>query len=112
MERKRKRMHSVEKEIKDLGRDDFRVSILGTIMEMNRGEYEAVLDDGTGRAAVQFSDPEQFQNLKEGEAVRVIGRVIPGDERIIEAEIIQDMSKLDMNLFKQVKYIEEKLKER
>lgn len=112
MEKKRKRAHSVEKEIKDIGGEDFRVRILGTVVEMNREEYEAVVDDGTGRASVLFADPEQFKNLKEGEAVRIIGRVIPGDERVIDAEIVQGMAKLDMSLYKQVKYIEEKLKNR
>jgi len=111
-EKKRKRAHSVEKEIKDISGDDFRVRILGTVVEMNREEDGAVVDDGTGRAVVQFSDPEQFKNLKEGEVIRVIGRIIPGDERVIDAEIVQDMSKLDVNLHKQVKYIEEKLKNR
>lgn len=106
----RKRVHSVEKSIAEIDEGDFRVRVLGTIVEINREEYEAVIDDGTAKAILQFSEPDEFANLKEGMLIRVIGRLIPGDERVIDVEVLQDFSGLDIGLYKQLKYIEEKIK--
>ena len=108
----RKRVHSKERSIAEINEDDFRVRVLGTIVEINREQYEAVIDDGTARAVLQFSEPEQFANLKEGMFIRVIGRLIPGDEKVIDVEILQDFSRVDIGLYKQLKYIEEKIKEK
>jgi hypothetical protein len=39
--------------------------------------------------------------------VQIIGKTIKENE--IEVEIVQDMSKLDLGLFEQVRYIDDKL---
>jgi hypothetical protein len=67
-----------------------------------------LLDDGTGRALLLFADPEQFGRAVEGRLVRVIGRADRNDEVRIEVEIIQDMSGLDLELYRQLRHVEEK----
>jgi hypothetical protein len=109
MERK-KRLPAVEKRIKDLSEEDFRVRINGVSVDIHRDTYTAMVDDGTGRAIVQFIDPEVFGKLKEGKPVRIIGKVVPGEEAMIDAELAQDMSKLDVGLFNRARYVEESLR--
>jgi hypothetical protein len=70
MERKR-RLPSVEKYIKDLTGEDYRVRVNGVVVDIHRDTYTAMVDDGTGRTIVQFIDPEVFGKLKEGGPVRV-----------------------------------------
>jgi len=110
MERKR-RLPSVERYIKDISEEDFRVRILGMVVDVNKDNYSVMLDDGTGRAVVQFVDPELFNSIKGGMPIRVIGKVVPGEDKIIDAEVVQDMSKLDFGLYNQVRYISENLLE-
>lgn len=106
-----RRLPARERCIKDITSEDYRVRVLGTIVDINEGNGSALLDDGTGRAMLLFADPEQFSNVKEGKRIRVIGKARREEEVEIEVEIIQDMSKLDLGLYEQVKYMEDKLKE-
>ncbi|RMF91484.1 MAG: replication protein RepA [Methanobacteriota archaeon] len=109
MERKR-RLPAVERYIKDLGGEDFRVRINGVVVEINRDMYTAMIDDGTGRVVVQFIDPEVFGRLKEGRHVRIIGKVLSGEETLIDGEVVQDLSKLDIGLYNRARYVMEKLR--
>jgi len=69
---------------------DSRVSLIGKIIDI--GENLLVLDDGTGKINISFSDSKPY--LKIGNIVRIFGFVIPSEQIEIQAEIIQDMSKL------------------
>ncbi len=109
MERKR-RLPAVERQIKDISQEDFRVRINGVVVDIHRDTYMAMVDDGTGRAIVQFIDPEIFGMLREGGPVRIIGKVVPGDETMIDVEVAQDMSKLDLGLFNRARYVAESLR--
>ncbi|MFQ5975463.1 MAG: replication protein RepA [Candidatus Hydrothermarchaeales archaeon] len=106
----RRRLPSKERSIKDVATDDIRVRVLGIVVGRDEDNYSIMLDDGTGRAVVQFIDPDQFQKAEAGKKVRIIGRVMVSEEVLIEAEIIQDMSRLDMGLYEQVRYITEKIR--
>jgi len=107
---KMRRLPAIEKNIKDINQEDFRVKVLGIIVGRDEINNRAMLDDGTGRIVALFADPEQFGSAKEGRRVRIIGKVRKGEssELELEAEILQDMSKLDMGLYGQVKSISEK----
>lgn len=109
MERKR-RLPAVEKSIKDLSEEDFRVRVNGVIVDVHKDTYTAMIDDGTGRAVIQFIDPELFGRLKEGKPMRIIGKMVPGENTMIDVEILQDMSKLDLSLYNRVKYVSEKMR--
>ncbi len=109
MERKR-RLPGVERRVKDLSEEDFRVRINGIVVDIHKDTYTAMIDDGTGRAVVQFIDPDVFGILKEGMPVRIIGKVVPGEETMIDAEIAEDKSKLDLGLYNRVRYVAESLR--
>ncbi|NOZ59538.1 MAG: hypothetical protein GXO66_08215 [Euryarchaeota archaeon] len=111
MPQEKRRLPARQVEIAKIRGDEFRVRVLGTIVDRDESSGTALIDDGTGRAVLLFADPELFERAREGARVRVIGRVRLAEAVEIEVEVMQDMSRLDMNLYEQVKYAVEKLKE-
>ncbi len=97
----------MEKSIKDISGEDFRVKVLGLVVGRDEANNSVMVDDGTGRVIALFSDPEVFARTDEGKLVRVIGKVRVGEITEIEVEALQDMSKLDLKLYEQVKYVSE-----
>lgn len=97
-----RRLPAIEKNISDISKEDVRISLLGTILD-KKGQT-IVLDDGTGQVQITFSEPVKEEAKK---LVRVIGKVIPLQEDFeIQGEVIQDMSGLDMELYKKVREME------
>lgn len=87
--------------LKDIGNQDLRVSVVGTIV--STGEV-AVLDDGEQSVTLIFDDPQDLKRLKEGQKVRVFARP-SGDELLVE--FFQDMGKLNIPLYHQILQQEE-----
>lgn len=110
MEERKRRKPAVEKNIEELTQEDYRVRITGVVVDRSLDNYSAIVDDGTGRVEILFSRKEDFEKAEEGKLVRVIGKVIKDENIWIDVEIIQDMSRLDPALFKQVRYVEEAVK--
>ncbi len=80
-----------------------RVSVIGTVVSKNVERYTFVIDDGEAQVLIITNDADQFENVKEGKPVRVLGKTIgEGDETEILSEVIQDFSKFDLNLWKKV----------
>ncbi len=104
-----RRLPSREKSIREISEQDFRIRILGTVVDRDEVNSSVMIDDGTGRIVAVFADPEHLAVAREGRLVRVIGKVRK-DENIIEVETIQDMGKLDLGLYEQVKYVSEKMR--
>ncbi|MBT3940601.1 hypothetical protein HOD83_00545 [Candidatus Woesearchaeota archaeon] len=99
----KKRDPSKQVLVKNLDKDMKRISLVGTIVTKNDSILSFLLDDGTGTVNVIINDADLFGQLTEGQIVRVMGRIW-GEEADIEiqGDIVQDFSKLDMTLFKQV----------
>ena len=84
------------KKIADINGNDVRVRISGTVLDFTNSII--VLDDGTGRAEIVSEIP-----AKEGSFVRVFARVLALEDRYeLRAELIQDLSGTDKNLYKKV----------
>lgn len=97
-----RRLPAYDKKIADIGKDDVRVRLLGTVID--RKENVIVLDDGTGKINVVFAEPVETEANKR---VRVFGRVISTEGGFeIEGEILQDMSEMDLELYKKVSSLE------
>lgn len=107
-----RRLPAKERSISEIGNDDFRVRVLGMVVDRNEKDYSVMLDDGTGRIIIQFPDVDQFSVAEEGRLVRVFGRVAGGEPASLEAELIQDMSSLDLGVYDQWKYISDEVKKR
>ena len=100
-EERRKRAPAIEKKISQITKDDIRVSVIGTIVELDNSIYSIMIDDGEKTIRVILPE-EQFEKCEPGKMVRVIGLVAPdldGDEVELKGEIVQDFSKLDKNLY-------------
>ncbi len=83
----------VKRKISELNPNlDSRVSLIGKIIDLK--DNLIVLDDGTGKIEISFSEDLSKPELKVGQLVRVFGFIIPSEQTEIQAEIIQDMSKL------------------
>jgi uncharacterized protein YdeI (BOF family) len=86
---------SLGRKISDINPNlDTRVRIIGNVVSSQEGL--AIVDDGSGKINVAFSDETPMPlELSIGQIVRVIGFVIPSDPVEIQAEVINDMSKLN-----------------
>jgi hypothetical protein len=88
-----KRLPAVPKKIKDINPEkDIRVRLLGRVLDKNKDFI--VLDDGSGKANIMVDGDVN------SDFVRVFARVLPVESGFeLKAEIIQDMSKLDLELY-------------
>lgn len=100
----RRRAPAVSKKIEDIEpEEDIRVRILGTVLEIK--EDSAIIDDGS-KSVEAFFDQEELETMEENQRVRVLGRVLPTPDSFeIQAEIVQDMSDLNLELYNKVKEV-------
>jgi len=97
-----RRLPSHEKRISEIGKDDSRVRVMGTVID--KKDNLIVLDDGTGKINVVFDEPVSAEVSR---SVRVFGRVMPLQEGFeIQGEILQDMSGVDTELYRKVSDLE------
>ena len=92
----RKRIPAVERMIEEIRDDDIRVRIIGMVVDSTNSIL--VLDDGTASINVSF---DEKMDVKKGEIVRVIGRVIhtaAGKE--IHGEILQKIEEWDQDIYR------------
>ena len=98
---RRKRNPSIEKKISDIKREDIRVAVIGTVVEIDSSINAVTIDDG--HATIKAILPEgQFEKCEPGKLVRIVGLVAPalsGDEIELKGEVVQDFSKLDKSLY-------------
>jgi len=89
--------------INELNDTDYRVRVIGTVVSVSSDEQ--ILDDGTGTINVRTD-----QKLEMGTLIRAIGRIFRKDDSTFElnAEIIQDMKGLDIELFNKVRELQKK----
>jgi hypothetical protein len=95
-----KRQPAVERRISDIRDSDTMVRVLGTAVEVREGDF--TLDDGNGQMIV-IADPETVSMINEGERLRVIGRIFKDPEPVLQGEVVQDMSSLDLDLYRKVR---------
>ena len=85
-----------EKFVKDLKAEDLKVAVSGVIV--NKSENSFLLDDGTGQIRVIS------ENVPNYEYTKVFGNLSNLEEGLVlQAEIVQDLSKIDKNLYKKIK---------
>lgn len=98
-----RRAPAVQVQIKDVKENFGRVSFIGTIINKNPEINSMIVDDENARLLVLTNDQFTFDAVKEGQLVRVFGKVMgTGDEIEILADFIQDFSKVDRELYKKV----------
>jgi len=100
-----RRAPAVPKKISDLKPEMGRVCLAGTIISKNKDIGSFILDDGENKILILTNDPKEFEQLREGTFIRVMGKVWGQEGELeIQADIIQDFSKIDKELYKKVVY--------
>ena len=95
-----KRAPSVPTKIKNLKNAEGRVSILGTVVSKNPDLSSFILDDGEAQVLVLTKRIRDFNDIKEGQLVRVLGKIWgEGDEVEVQADFVQDFSRIDKELY-------------
>ncbi|WP_297551224.1 replication protein RepA [Thermococcus sp.] len=103
----RRRKPAVERKIAEIREDDTRVSLIGKAFKVDKLDYTFWLDDGTGVILVESEENVLPEN---GQIVRVIGRVIRGEESVhIFGEVIQDFSDADLEALEEIRELEKKV---
>ena len=89
--------------IKEINGDMGRVCVLGTVVNKNQEIGSVILDDGEATVLVLLNNPQDVEKLKEGQLVRVLGKVWGSEGEIeLQAELVQDFSKIDRELYNKV----------
>jgi hypothetical protein len=101
-ERRIRRVPAREKKISEIIPEvDLRVRLTGTVISVN--DNSIILDDGSGNAEIIF---DEKPNLKQGELVRVVTRIVPLlDGFQCRAECVQSLKDFDIDLYKKAKEI-------
>lgn len=86
-------LHYKPKHVSEVNLRDYRIALIGRVISV--GKNSLILDDDSGKIEI-FSDFDVQKN----KLVRVFCSMV--DEKL-KADIIQDLEKLDLNLFKKVK---------
>ncbi|WP_297470610.1 replication protein RepA [Thermococcus sp.] len=103
----RRRKPAVERKIAEIREDDTRVSLIGKAFKVDKLDYTFWLDDGTGVILVESEENVLPEN---DQIVRVIGRVIRGEESVhIFGEVIQDFSDADLEALEEIRELEKKV---
>jgi hypothetical protein len=96
-----RRAPAMEKDICDIDETDIRVSVIGTVIKKDPIQYSMVIDDGTGSVVIFADKLFDVQSI-----IRVIGRPQTRGEPIIDAEIVQDFTDFDLELYKKMREME------
>lgn len=89
-----RRAPSKHRKIKDIDEKDIRISLIGAVI--SKKDFEFILDDGTGQINVICEEDVDF---KEGDLVRVVGRLFTD---VVQAEIVKKVEDMDMDLYNRV----------
>lgn len=97
-----RRMTAAPKKIKDISpENDIRVRLLGRVID--KSENGIIIDDGTGKSEITIDSETELENINLNDVLRIFTRVLPLENGYeLRAEIIQDMNKLDLDLYKKV----------
>ena len=80
--------------------EDLRVSIIGTVVDIDSKSLFFTIDDGTGKVSVILTNESLMKTLKLGRVVRVIGLVVGFESGFeLRGEIVQDFTGLNIDYF-------------
>jgi uncharacterized protein YdeI (BOF family) len=104
---------ATQRMIADIRNDDVKIQVRGYIKDLQNGKSFR-LDDKTGELKVEFKAEEISFDYKDGDLVNVIGdlRIITSGEKILEAEIIQDMSGLNFEDYQKIYRLKKEILEK
>jgi hypothetical protein len=101
----KKRAVAFNRKIGEISRDDSRVAVVGTVIDVDEKNFVFTLDDSSKKVNVILLDENLIHKAKIGKVLRVIGLVITGDSGVeLKGEIVQDFTGLNAEYYN--KYLE------
>ncbi len=87
---------------------DMRIKVMGVVVD--KKDDTLVMDDGSGKLQVFVDLPNIMDKVDLNQLVRVFGSVLPTDQGFeLRADIVQDLSDLNVNLCKKVNKLYNKM---
>jgi len=101
--------HYVKKKIEEINPEiDLKVKIMGFVVD--KKEDTVVLDDGSKKIKVFMDNPVISEKINVNQLIRVFGSTLPTDEGFeIKADVVQDLSNLNIDLYKKVEGLYNKM---
>jgi len=79
------------------------VAVSGVVVRKDSEIISFIIEDGSERINVITNNMNSFNNLKEGQLVRVLGKTWgEGKDLELKSDIIQDFSGVDFDLYKKL----------
>ena len=101
--------HYVKRKIPEINPDtDLKVKVLGFVVD--KKDDTLMIDDGSGKVKVFVDIPNVMEKINVNQLVRVFGSTLPTEDGFeIKADVIQDLSNLNINLYKKVEELYNKM---
>jgi uncharacterized protein YdeI (BOF family) len=101
--------HYVKRKIPEINPDaDLKVKVLGFVVD--KKDDTLMIDDGSGKVKVFVDIPSVMEKININQLVRVFGSTLPTEDGFeIKADVIQDLSNLNINLYKKVEELYNKM---
>tara|TARA_Y100000310_G_C20650818_1_gene799313 strand:+ start:433 stop:771 length:339 start_codon:yes stop_codon:yes gene_type:complete len=98
-----KRIPFRDTQISKLTKDSKNVAVTGIVISKDPQILSFIIDDGTGKINVITNNSESFKELKEGQLIRIFGKIWgEGEDIEVNSDIIQNLQELDFELYKKV----------
>jgi len=103
------RNHYEKRKISQINPDvDLKVKVLGFVVD--KKDDTLVLDDGDRKVKVYVDVPAMLERININQLVRVFGSTLPTEDGFeIKADVIQDLSNLNIDLYKEVEELYNKM---
>lgn len=100
-----------QRRINDIQNDDLKIQITGYVKEIKDDNF-IILDDKSGQMPVNLKDLEFHFN--EGDLINVIGelQIKTSGEKVLDAQIIQDMRTLNFKYYRKLYELKKELIEK
>lgn len=101
--------HYVKRKIEEINPEsDLKVKIMGFVVD--KKDDTVVLDDGSKKIKVFFDNTAIVEKMNINQLLRVFGSILPTDEGFeIKVDAIQDLSNFNINLYKKVEELYNKM---
>ncbi|MDD5499475.1 MAG: hypothetical protein PHT91_01200 [Candidatus Nanoarchaeia archaeon] len=101
----KKRAVAAIKSLENVSKDDVRVAVVGTVIDVDEKNFVFTIDDSKNKMGIILIDEQLIHRVKIGKILRVIGLVIAGESGIeLKGEIVQDFTGLNVEYYN--KYLE------
>lgn len=101
--------HYIKRNIPEINSEvDLKIKVLGFVVDKKENTF--VIDDGSGKVKVFVDEASLLDNININQLIRVFGSTLPTEDGFeIKVDAIQDLSNLNINLYKKVEELYNKV---